>query len=117
MGKNHDHDCCCGHDHDHVEDQELHDEHDCCCEDDEFELIMLVDEEGEEHPFEMIFVVEVDEKAYAVLGSLEEEDLTVIMELVGDDEEELELHPIEDEEELERVIEFVRQELEAGNED
>ncbi len=33
------------------------------------------------------------------------------MEMVGD-EEDLELHPVEDEDELERVIDFVRQELE-----
>ncbi|HHY18570.1 MAG TPA: DUF1292 domain-containing protein [Firmicutes bacterium] len=111
MSHEHGKNCGCGHDDDILEEME----DDCCCdecdEDGDEEIILLVDEEGQEHPFVMFFVVELDNKAYAVLGSLEEEDLTIIMEMVGD-EEDLELHPVEDEDELERVIDFVRQELE-----
>ncbi|MDD2431365.1 MAG: DUF1292 domain-containing protein [Firmicutes bacterium] len=110
MTDKHEHDCCCGHDHDkmHNHDEDCDCGHDC----DEDNVIFLIDEDGEEYPFEMIFVVEVDSKSYAVLGSLVEEETMVIMELVGEDEEELELHPIEDEEEFNRVMEFVNEQLE-----
>lgn len=109
MDKKHEHECGCG----CGDNKEIYGEmEDECCDEccDEQEIILLVDEDDNEHPFEIIFVVELDDKAYAVLNSLEEEDITVIMEMVGEDED-LELHPIEDEEELNRVIEYVNQEL------
>lgn len=109
MDKKHEHECGCGCGDNKDIYGEMEDE---CCDEccDEQEIILLVDEDDNEHPFEIVFVVELDDKAYAVLNSLEEEDITVIMEMVGDDED-LELHPVEDEEELNRVIEYVNQEL------
>ncbi|MFY9451142.1 MAG: DUF1292 domain-containing protein, partial [Bacillota bacterium] len=62
MTDKHEHDCDC---------TDLHD-HDCDCDHDhEFEddnIVILIDEEGNEYPFEILFTIEIDEKTYAVLA-------------------------------------------------
>lgn len=54
---------------------------------DEVEIIMLADDEGNESPFELLAVLDVDEKPYAVLTPYTGED-----DEDEDDGEELEVH-------------------------
>lgn len=83
------------HDHDH--DHEHEDE----------EVIVLTDEEGNEHEFTIVQVIKVDEKDYAILVPLhgeEEEEEAVILRIDQENGEDV-LIEIEDEEEFERVAE------------
>ena len=83
------------HDHDH--DHEHGDE----------EVIVLTDEEGNEHEFTIVQVIKVDEKDYAILLPLhgeEEAEEAVILRIDQEDGEDV-LVEIEDEEEFERVAE------------
>lgn len=80
------------HDHEH---QHEHDD----------SLIVLTDEEGNEHEFALVQVITVDNKDYAVLIPVtdgEEEDEAVIMRIDEENGEEV-LVEIESEEEFERV--------------
>lgn len=79
-----------GHDHEHDE-----------------EIIVLTDEEGNEHEFSIVQVIKVDEKDYAVLIPLngeEEEEEAVILRIDEENGEDI-LVEIETEEEFERVAE------------
>ena len=52
------------------------------------DVLILVDEEDQEHPFQMIDMVEVDGSQYAVLVPLEEgsdEDEAIILKIVLDE--------------------------------
>jgi uncharacterized protein YrzB (UPF0473 family) len=81
--------------------------------DEEVATILLMDEEGEEHLFELIAELEIEGEHYKVLvpldeeeGDLEEEDVEVeviIMKVLVDEEGEEFLCDIEDDEEWERV--------------
>lgn len=91
------------HDHDHDHD---HDE----CMDEEFPILVLVDEEGVEHQFELLAELEIEQDTYRVLIPLndeeeEEEDEVevVILKVVHDEEGNEFLSDIEDDEEWERV--------------
>jgi putative Holliday junction resolvase len=87
------------HDHDHDHDHEHeHDE----------EIIVLTDEEGNEHEFSIVQVIKVDEKDYAILLPVhpdgEEEDQAIILRIDTEDGEDV-LVEIEDEAEFDRVAE------------
>lgn len=65
------------------------------------DVITLQDEDGAEHRFNIVDIVEVDRRRYAVLLPEDEEDAAaVIFRMEGDDR----LVPIEDDEELTRVM-------------
>jgi len=72
--------------------------------------VILTDEDGKEHTFEVVDVIEVESKEYAILAPAEgeEEDLdpsgeAMIFRIDHDDEGEQVLVEIEDDEEWERV--------------
>lgn len=68
------------------------------------EMITLLDEEGQEHNFELINIMEVDQNEYAVLLPPEDDATEAIVLKRGEDEEGNEiLVDIEDEEEWEKV--------------
>lgn len=90
--------------HEHEHDGEC----ECGCED--VEIVMLVDEEGEEHPFQLIAELEIEDKSYVVVMPLdefedEEEDEgdVLILRATYDDEGNMYLADIEDDEEWEMV--------------
>lgn len=67
----------------------------------ETDVITLQDEDGTEHRFNLVDVVEVDRRRYAVLLPEDEEDAAaVIFRMESEDR----LVPIEDDEELGRVM-------------
>lgn len=91
-------------------DEHEHDgECECGCED--MEIVMLVDEEGEEHPFQLIAELEIEDKTYVVVAPLddeeeddEEEAEILILRATYDDEGNISyLADIEDDEEWEMV--------------
>jgi len=68
------------------------------------EVITLVDEEGAEHDFTVIDIIEVDGSQYAILlPSEEEEDEAIILKFTRDDDGNELLVDIEDDEEWEKV--------------
>ncbi len=87
----------------------------------ESDVITLQDEDGLEHRFNLVDIVEVDRRRYAVLLPEDEEDAAaVIFRMESEDK----LVPIEDDEELGRVMAALEQTqgygeiiLEEGDED
>lgn len=80
--------------------------------DDEFCILVLVDDEGEEHEFQLLAELEIEDDVYRVLMPLaeeeeedEEEDFVVILKVIYDDEGNELLSEIEDDEELDMVVE------------
>ncbi|HCF50252.1 MAG TPA: DUF1292 domain-containing protein [Syntrophomonas sp.] len=75
--------------------------------DDDYPVLVLVDDEGIEHQFELLAELEIEEAFYRVLIPLEEEDEeeceVVILKVVYDEEGNEFLSDIEDEEEWEMV--------------
>lgn len=74
------------------------------------DVITLVDEEGNEVEFELIMSMEANDREYAILAPLQEDeeledDEAYIFRLEYDEEEEMILIPIEDDEEYEMVVE------------
>lgn len=68
------------------------------------EIITLVDEEGTEHDFTVIDIIEVDGSEYAILLPVEEEnDEAVILKFSHDEEGNELLVDIEEDEEWEKV--------------
>jgi uncharacterized protein YrzB (UPF0473 family) len=70
------------------------------------EKIVLVDEDGEEHEFVLIDVLEVDGAEYAILEPMEldvEESEAIILKVGKDENGEDILYDIEDDEEWEKV--------------
>mgnify|MGYP002511183264 CR=1 FL=1 len=66
-------------------------------------VLILVDEDNNEHPFEVIDMVEVDGSQYAVLAPLEEgseEDEAIILKIVTDENGEEMLVSIDDDDEF-----------------
>lgn len=100
---------------------------------DQEDVVVLTDEEGHEHEFTVIDVIEVEGKEYAILvpmletdEEVEDEDVfdadeAVILRIDKDDEGEDILVDIEDEEEWQRVAnawdELLDEEFEGGDED
>lgn len=73
------------------------------------DVLILIDEEEQEHPFQMIDMVEVDGNQYAVLVPLEEgsdEEEAIILKIVVDENGEEVLYDIEDDEEWEKVVDI-----------
>jgi uncharacterized protein YrzB (UPF0473 family) len=89
----------------------------------EFPILVLVDEDGEEHEFELLAELEIEDQSYRVLIPVsddeevdeEEEVEVVILKVVYDEEGNEFLGDIEDDEEWEKVAD-AWQEL-ADNED
>lgn len=68
------------------------------------EVITLVDEDGKEHDFTVVDIIEVDNSEYAILLPAEEEtDEAVILKFAKDEEDNDILVDIEDDEEWEKV--------------
>ena len=68
----------------------------------EDEVIVLTDDEGQEHEFNLIETVTVNDKEYAILQPLDEEE-AIILRFGIDDEGNEVLYDIEDDEEWEKV--------------
>ena len=92
--------------------------------DEEFPILILIDEEGVEHEFELLAELEIDDEKYRVLVTFDEEEdddsdeeevEVVILKVVEDEEGNELLSDIEDDEEWEKVAD-AWQEL-AENED
>jgi uncharacterized protein YrzB (UPF0473 family) len=82
--------------------------------DEDFPVLVLVDDEGEEHEFELLAELEIENQNYRVLIPLDEEDdgcdceecedaEVVILKVVYDDDGNEFLSDIEDDEEWEKV--------------
>ncbi len=74
----------------------------------ENKIIETIDEEGNPVKFELYNIIEFEGKDYALLRPLESEDTEelVLMEIVADGEE-YSFETIEDDEEFERVSEYI----------
>lgn len=80
------------------------------------DVLILVDDENQEHPFQMIDMVEVDDNQYAVLIPLEEgadEEEAIILKIMQDENGDDVLYDIEDDEEWEKVVDLWNDSLEA----
>ncbi|MDD4775071.1 MAG: DUF1292 domain-containing protein [Syntrophomonas sp.] len=93
--------------------------------DEEFPILVLVDEDGEEHEFELLAELEVEDQNYRVLIPYSEEEPSedddeevevVILKVVYDEEGNEYLGDIEDDEEWEKVAD-AWQELADSEED
>jgi uncharacterized protein YrzB (UPF0473 family) len=79
--------------------------------DEEYPILVLVDDEGVEHNFELLAELEIEQDVYRVLIPLEEEGASdedeeievIILKVVHDEEGNEFLSDIEDDEEWERV--------------
>ncbi|HAA09576.1 MAG: DUF1292 domain-containing protein [Syntrophomonadaceae bacterium] len=79
--------------------------------DEEYPILVLVDEEGVEHSFELLAELEIEQDVYRVLIPLDEEETAdededievIILKVVHDEEGNEFLSDIEDDEEWERV--------------
>ncbi|AVX21171.1 MAG: DUF1292 domain-containing protein [Bacillota bacterium] len=76
------------------------------------DVIILEDEEGNEHQFEIIDVFEMDDNRYAVLQAVDNEEEAVILKVITEDGEDI-LVDIEDDEEFDRAAEYWEASLEA----
>lgn len=76
--------------------------------------IVLIDEEGAEHQFEIIDMLEVDGANYAVLFPVEEEDgdEAIILKAGVDENGEEVLFEIEDDEEWEKIADIYQEMVE-----
>lgn len=68
----------------------------------EDEVIILTDDDGKEHEFNLIETITVDEKEYAILQPVDEEE-AIILRFGIDDEGNEVLFDIEDDDEWEKV--------------
>lgn len=85
-------------DHDHEHD------HDHCCEG-ESEFVVLTDEKGESYEFEVLDFINVDGRAYAILGDPEDPEQAIALRCETTGEGDEVLVDIEDDEEWQRVAE------------
>ncbi len=75
---------------------------------DNHDRLTLVDEEGQEHAFSVLDVVEIEENRYAVLlPDSDPEAGAVILRIETDENDDELLVDIDDDEEFERIIEFL----------
>lgn len=72
------------------------------------DTVTFEDEEGREHQFEILQILEVEDERYAILSVPDSEEEAVALRLQADEEGE-HLVPIEDDEEWNRVAEAWRQ--------
>jgi len=80
-------------------------------------IISLLDDDGNELQFEVLDIIEDDEKRYVVGLPLEEDEsneegTVLIMRIVPANDEEDILEPIEDDEELNKVFEIFKERME-----
>ena len=76
---------------------------------DQESVVVLVDEEGIEHEFLLVDMIEVDGNQYAVLSPVdgeEESDEAIILKIAVDENGEEMLYDIEDDEEWEKVVDL-----------
>jgi len=88
----------------------------------EDEIITLTDEDGQEHQFAILDVIEVDNKEYAILiptdeAEAENEDEAVILRLETDESGEEVLVDIEDDEEWQRVAQVWEELVESEDDE
>jgi uncharacterized protein YrzB (UPF0473 family) len=88
------------------------------------ESFVLVDDEGVEHEFVLIDVIEVDGQEYAILDPVSDEDSeedeesdAVVLKIGKDDKGEDILFDIEDDEEWEKVVDAWQEMLEQEDDD
>lgn len=93
------------------------------------DVIVLTDESGEEHEFELIEILEVDDREYAVLAPLDgeakedageedlDEDEAIILRVETDENGERVFSDIEDDDEWEKVAEAWESSLDEDWED
>jgi len=68
------------------------------------EVITLIDEDGAEHDFMVIDIIEVDDAEYAILLPVEEEsDEAIILKIIDDEEGNELLIDIDEDDEWEKV--------------
>lgn len=88
--------------------------------------IVLTDEEGEDHEFEVLDIIEVDGSEYAILFPTEEnedadpeseEEEAIILKIEQDENGEEILREIEDDEEWERVADAYDEIVQAEEDD
>ncbi|NLV17227.1 MAG: DUF1292 domain-containing protein [Syntrophomonadaceae bacterium] len=77
-------------------------------EEDEFEVLVLVDDDGQEHSFELIAELDIDGKTYVIVAPLDEEENDEeveisILKATFDEEGNMFLADIDDDEEWEKV--------------
>ena len=87
---------------------------------DDNENIVLIDEDGSEHEFVLIDVLEVDGEEYAILEPLnmdEEETEAIILKIGKDENGEDILHDIEDDEEWEKVADKWQELIESDEDE
>lgn len=72
------------------------------------ETIILTDEEGKEHRFNLLDVISVDDDEYAVLLP-EDDDEAIILKFGVDEDGNETLYDIEDDEEWEKVVDVYQQ--------
>lgn len=76
--------------------------------DDEAYMMVLVDEEGAEHEFELLAELEIEDETYRVLAPIsdeeEDEDVVIILKVVFDEDGTELMSEIEDDGELEMVV-------------
>lgn len=83
-----------------TDEKNFHDHENCDCEN----IIILEDEEGNDHEFSIIDMLEIDGNRYAILMPTEEElDEAIILKIEADENGEEFLFEIEDDEEWEAV--------------
>ena len=87
---------------------------------DEFtpDLVSVVDEEGNQHQFEILDAIETDEARYVALvpvldpqAAVEDDGELIVLQVVTEDGEDL-LVPIEDEEEFDEIAAIFEERLE-----
>src|SRR5579875_2545866 len=89
------------HNHDHDQDQEFEDE-----------VIVLEDEDGEEHNFVLGEVLTVDGKDYAVLLPIDDDlEEGVIFRIDGEEGDQMVLSDIESDEEWQKVVDAYNEQL------
>jgi uncharacterized protein YrzB (UPF0473 family) len=95
------------HDHNHEHDHEFDEE-----------VIVLEDEDGNEHNFVLGEVLTVDGKDYAVLLPIDEDiEEGVIFRIDGEDGDQMVLADIESDEEWQRVVDAYNEELDAEDDE
>ena len=80
-------------------------------------IIVLTDEEGNEHEFEVLDILEIDDSEYAILLPVEDndEEEAIILRIGLDENGEEILYEIEDDDEWEMVAETWQKVVTAGN--
>lgn len=79
------------------------------------ETIVLTDEEGKEHEFNLLDIITVDGEEYAILQPVNDEEAIILRFEIDEDGNEI-LCDIEDDEEWERVADAWQQMMEEEDE-